>query len=273
MNNTFSFRRFGTYFLYDLREVWKNNSKAFYLFGGAGVILYVVWVLFSLVFTQTWTAPIIWARAGVFAAAVFGLSLYYARMYGFLTERKAGSKYLMIPASSGEKFASMMVISIIVVPIVFTAIYLALDGLLTLVDKTAGTALIAGIGEIKDGFNALMEMEGDGFTMSFGWFIVSMIISSVQNLLFFLLGGLIFKKWKIAGSIGVSLLIGIVLGNVIGLIVNGEDFLEWAQSIENKDLAVEELSRRILLWANIVGGIISVGLATGIFFRIKTLKH
>ena len=126
MNDTFSFRRFGTYFLYDLREVWKNNSKAFYIFGGAGVMLYVVWVLFSLVFTQTWTAPVIWARAGVFAIAIFGMSLYYARMYGFLTERKAGSEYLMIPASTGEKFASMMVISIIVVPVVFTVICLKL---------------------------------------------------------------------------------------------------------------------------------------------------
>lgn len=270
MNSSFSFRRFGTYFLYDLREVWKNNSKAFYIFGGSGVMLYVVWVLFSLVFTQTWTAPVIWARAGVFGLAVCGLSLYYARMYGFLTERKAGSQYLMLPASTGEKFASMIVISIIVVPIVFTAIYLALDGAITLLDKTAGSSLIAGIGEIKSGFNKMVEAEGDGFVISFGWFIISIVISSIENLLYFLLGGLIFKKWKIAGSIGVSLLIGIIFGNIFGLIVTGDGFEYWTKLLEADP---EGISRQVLIWSNVICGLISAGLATGIYFRIKTIKH
>ena len=52
MNDTFSFRRFGTYFLYDLREVWKNNSKAFYIFLAAMVLFYFWTITMSSFYNQ-----------------------------------------------------------------------------------------------------------------------------------------------------------------------------------------------------------------------------
>ena len=38
MNETFNFSRFWTYFKYDLKQMWRNHSKAAILIAGAGVI-------------------------------------------------------------------------------------------------------------------------------------------------------------------------------------------------------------------------------------------
>jgi hypothetical protein len=57
MNETFNFSRFWTYFKYDLKQMWRNHSKAAILIGGASAIFYVIWLLCSLVFAQHWTTP------------------------------------------------------------------------------------------------------------------------------------------------------------------------------------------------------------------------
>ena len=104
MNETFNFNRFWTYFKYDLKQMWRNHSKAAIMIGGASAIFYVVWVLFSLVFFQHWTSPVIYARFGVLVLAFAVLEFYQAYTYGYLTDKKKGSAWLMIPASKAEKF-------------------------------------------------------------------------------------------------------------------------------------------------------------------------
>ena len=85
MKEIFDFKRFWTYFKYDLKQMWRNNSKGAILIGGASAILYVVWVLLSLVFAQHWSSPVIEVRAVVLMLAFGILELYQVRTYGYLT--------------------------------------------------------------------------------------------------------------------------------------------------------------------------------------------
>ena len=43
MNEIFDFKRFWTYFKYDLKQAWRNHSKAAIMIGGASAIFYVIW--------------------------------------------------------------------------------------------------------------------------------------------------------------------------------------------------------------------------------------
>ena len=122
----------------------EHHSKAAIMIGGASAIFYVIWVLASLVFTQHWSSPIIYARMGVFLLAFAILELYMVRSYGYLTEKKAGSNWLMVPASKAEKFVSMLLMVCIVIPLLFFVVYMVLDGFLSLVDPTYGEALFTG---------------------------------------------------------------------------------------------------------------------------------
>ena len=135
MNEIFDFKRFWTYFKYDLKQMWRNHSKAAIMIGGASAIFYVIWVLCSLVFAQHWSSPVIYARIGVFFLAFTILELYMVRAYGYLTEKKAGSSWLMIPASKAEKFVSMILMVCIVIPLLFFVAYALIDGVLALVEN------------------------------------------------------------------------------------------------------------------------------------------
>jgi hypothetical protein len=144
MNETFNSSRFWTYFKYDLKQMWRNHSKAAILIGGASAIFYVIWLLFSLVFTQQWNTPPIAARVVILVIAFAILELYQVRTYGYLTEKKAGSAWLMIPASKAEKYVSMLLVTLVVIPLLFFAVYFLIDGFLALVDPTYGQALLTG---------------------------------------------------------------------------------------------------------------------------------
>ena len=272
MNETFNFNRFWTYFKYDLKQMWRNHSKAAILIGGASAIFYVVWVLISLVFAQRWTAPPIAARAVVFVLAFAVLNIYAARLYGHLTEKKAGSAWLMIPASKAEKFVSMLLVTLIVIPLLFFAVYFIIDGFLSLVDPTFGQALISGISGIYSQFiEGVTTFSAESpVIVTPSSMIFPMIVSFFCNFLYFLLCGICFKKNKIVGAFailfGISLLSSLLLGLFVPQYVqniqvdaNEEDVVRWVVNTMNVSIAFTCL--------------LTIGLAWGVWRRIKTIQH
>ena len=272
MNETFNFNRFWTYFKYDLKQMWRNHSKAAILIGGASAIFYVVWVLMSLVFAQRWTAPPIEARAVVFVVAYTILMIYAAHFYGHLTEKKAGSSWLMIPASKTEKFVSMLLVTLIVVPLLFFAVYFVLDGFLSLVDPTFGKALVGGMSGLYAQFIEGITRFGDEspVLLTPSSIIFPSIVSIFCNLLYFLLCGICFRKNKIVGAFailfGLSLVSSLVMGlflpqfvSNIEISLDEEQMLHWAVNLMNISVAVSCL--------------ITIGLGWGVWRRIKTIQH
>ena len=272
MNEIFDFKRFWTYFKYDLKQMWRNHSKAAIMIGGASAIFYVIWVLCSLVFTQHWSSPIIYARVGVFCLAFTILELYMVRAYGYLTEKKAGSAWLMIPASKTEKFVSMILMVCIVIPLLFFVAYMAIDGLLALVDPTYGQALISGgvgaYGKIIEGITALSEESMIVFAPSSLVFIA--IIGLFCNFLYFHLCGICFKKNKLVGAIAILFGLSLVMSLLTGIFVP-----QWIKSgvADLDDLQVARWFTGVMNVSVILTCLLTVGLGWGVWRRIKTIQH
>ena len=273
MNEIFDFKRFWTYFKYDLKQAWRNHSKAAIMIGGASAIFYVIWVLTSLVFTQHWSSPIIYARMGVFILAFAILELYMVRSYGYLTEKKAGSNWLMVPASKAEKFVSMLLMVCIVIPLLFFVVYMVLDGFLSLVDPTYGEALFTGFtgayGKLLEGLTEFSAESPIAFTPSS--FVFPTIISLFSNFLYFLLCGICFKKNKLVGAIailfGLSLVLSLLTGIFAPRIFTNIDFNNM------DDMQIARWVTGCMNAGVIFSCVLTVGLGWGVWHRIKTIQH
>ena len=275
VNETFSAQRFGQYFLYDLKQLWHNNGKAAIALGFISVICYIVWVIFSLIFTGEWHAPSVAARLSFFALGAAILVFYQTRTYGHLTEKKAGQSWLMVPASALEKFLSMMIITIFVIPVAYVVSYLALDILIGLFDKTTGGPLVAEASAVLDKTNVFFSAANEeGFQFHLSTFFLPFVLQFIYNLLYFLLCGLCFRKWKILGALGISMLISMVTTPILTPFV----YKYWTPAItannyEGDPAAISEMVNQIMNYAIGFNLLLLLGVAAGIYYRLRTLKH
>ena len=280
MNETFSAGRFFKYFLFDNKQLWSRHTRAIVTFGGLGVILYIVTVLLGLLFSQTWYGPSIWARVITLAFASLVLVFYQTKTYGYLTDPKAGAAWLMVPASRLEKFVSMMIITLIEIPVVFLATYLCVDGIIALIDPTVEGAILTSVGSIFTDFNNFVSENSSEISLGItaGGLTFQFWLNICTNLLFFLLCGICFKKHKIGTGIGILVGLGLLFTICSGLFVSSGLFTDWARSTaEGLADAPIERTQRLLNWTLnsefFFNGLAVLGLGTGIFFRIKSLKH
>ena len=275
VNDTFSAQRFGQYFKYDLRQLWHNNGKAALALGFISVICYIIWVAFSLIINGTWQAPGLVARLVFFGIGSIILIYYQTRTYGYLTEKKAGQSWLMVPASTLEKFVSMMIITIVVIPLAYLVSYLALDSLIGLLDKTSGGPLLGGIGSVMDSVNsALSAANEEGFQFNLAAFMIPSVIQFIFNLLYFLLCGICFKKWKILGGIGIMLGAEAVITPVFSSVI----FKYWTPLISGEEYqgdpaVINDIMHQVAIYANVVNIVLLLAVSVAIYYRIKTLKH
>ena len=172
MNNTFSFKRFWRFFLYDIRRWATSYGPSFLIMSLMPLVLYAITMTFSLVFTQEATHPVLIARTTVLAVTASLLFITYpSSVYGFVTDKKAGGAYLMLPVSRLEKFASMMLNVLVIVPAIFFAIYLGTDALLCLIDTACGDSLLKSAGTAITFLSTFGgSMEGTEQIISFNFF-------------------------------------------------------------------------------------------------------
>ena len=264
MKKIFSFDRFFKYFKYDLVNAKSNFGLALIILGFLPLMTFIVSNLFSLVFTGSWVNnTFATGISGVAFGATYVISsiILGVKLYGSLTDKKAGSNWIMIPASTFEKFLSMFLIVFVIAPVCLAVLLLASDMLLSLLPGyTPVTSWI------KD---VVSTMANSGFKVNY----VALIWVMWGNYaLAFLLGAIIFKKAKVGKTILWMFIIatvsGIVATNFIGMTNITESFI--------KDAAVVDMSSfqsRLNWFLNIsyIGWIAL--LCAGIFWRLKTIKH
>ena len=238
--------------------------------GLSGLILYVIAVGFGLLFDGgQWSGPAIKSRFAMFYMAGVILQLYQTRTYGYLTDKRKGSAWLMLPASTFEKWLSMIIMTLIVIPILFLVVYLGTDALLAALDPTVGNSLLYSFGHgMRDVADEFVTINGEyNTTWSIGFFLPSLIAGFYFNYLFFLLCGLLFKKHKILGAFAIIFVASSLLSIVASM-------LDINTSVEVNDFADAELQiRHIMNTVTWVAALLAAGVAGGIFWRLKTLKH
>ena len=268
-SEVFNGQRFWTYFKYDFTQMWRNHVKASIIIGFSGLILYILGIAFNAVFNQVWAAPGFGSRVVVFICACFALELYQTRTYGYLTNRRKGASWLMIPASTFEKWLSMILMTLVVIPVAFLATYTVIDGILALADPTYGELLISAAKTvIKNGQEALAQANTEySTTWSLGYVAMPAIIGYICNFLYFLLCGISFKRNKILWAFIILFVASIVFSTVmttLGL----QTHYDFDEPVE-----AEALIRSVIHWSTAFSALLAVCLAGGIFYRIKTLKH
>ena len=279
MNNTFSFNRFRKYFRYDLKRWVASFGPTLLLMSAVPVILYTFIAIYSLLFSGQWDTPGETTRivASVITTVVMVL-IYPASVYGYITDKKAGSSFLMIPASVPEKFLSMLLNTIFVVPLTFGLIYLSLDGIICAIDGSCGGSLFKCV---RDGVNTILTFPfSSDAPVSVSLF--SMWIHSAGSALFFLLGALFFKKHKILYPlliiVGLQMFFSILFGIVISLgLIDIDSFGLWTERIAEQYLSNPDFLGWAIPAFNILATLwdilVFAAFATAVYFRLKTIKH
>lgn len=292
-NDIFNFRRFGKYFATDIKTCWSNYGLSLLTISLiTPIVLYVVLTAFNLIMTSTWDGPDMGFRFFTICVAMFCIVVTMpVKCYGRITEKQYGSFWLTLPASRLEKFASMFIMTCIIVPVTGLAMYLGMDAVICAIDHTCGNSLIAGGIEFMGSLNNLNELamnmgdetitiEGQGAVQSIleqissPWLYVDEIFGITLP---FLLGAIFFKSGKTAKTI-LSL---IAFSTAISIIMT--PFLSsWAtemisQAGEDPNMILQSLSngifRHLTLIDTISDTVCNLALMAGIWFRIKTLKH
>jgi hypothetical protein len=278
MNKTFDIKRFGKYFAYDIKSIWKENSIFLLVWCLLPVFIYLVYMFFSFVGggLQTFISgelsrPPIALRGGLFAtAAILFIMVFPSKAFGFITEKAKGSSWLMLPASRFEKYLSMMLISLVLVPLAFFLTYLLSDALVCLVDGKCGGSIFSSWSIINniDPSEEDIKLGGNGL-----WFIVSWVL---QTSSIFLLGALLFKKSKVLKTIlslfVISMLLSIIMVTVVKVFHidfpdMGIRFVEWAKKhADNMDYWFN-------FWANVELAFIVIGCGLWSWFRVKKIQH
>ncbi len=275
MDNTFKISRFRKYFVYDLKRQWKNIGMLMLIFALFPIIFYMIYMFFAAMFDGGLMkifigleidGPAGGTRFGVFAVmSTIFVMLFPSRAYGEITNKAKGSEWLMLPASRLEKFTSMMLISLIVIPLVYVVVYFLSDAFVCLLDKSCGDSLMS--------FRINKEIGSSDFVIPANgfWILASSIVG---NAIVFLLGGLIFKKWKVVGTVLVLFALQMVFSGLLSVFITNADLDWWGNwfadwTIRHADSIDIWLNAFINFWLLLILAICG----TWSWFRIKRLQH
>ena len=288
-NDFFNFRRFGKYFSSEIRTCWSNYGLSLMTISLLfPVSLYFVVSAFNLIVRSNWDGPDMGLRTFIFTVAMICIVVTMpVKCYGKITEKRFGTSWLMIPASTFEKVLSMVLMTIFIAPIASACIYLGTDALLCTIDKTCGTAIIPSVKELFDFFiNESFATDGDmqAFPalahfvkeISSPWLYVDDIIGIS---LWFLAGAIYFKSGKTAKTILAFIAVSMVLSMAITPFMSTymKEFAMRMTVMDSQE-AVERLFnmgivRHAALVDTINDTVANLIMLGFIYFRIKTLKH
>jgi hypothetical protein len=263
MSNVFDFKRFGNYFGYSLRNGAVNFGLSLLICALMPAVVFVFYELIMLVFSGNFPASSEWLRD---FAAVLGLIVAVmiapAKLFGCITDKSRGTAYLMIPASTFEKWLSVILICILVLPLCFLALMVAGDALMMLIFGSAYADQYL-FTYLCQSFNLdLGELKLNAFAFGYAdW---------ITGILTYALGAVWFKKAKV----GKTLLCMMLLSVIIGLLFSGvsQEVFFSDESLLN-GLEPNAAATWVNVFCNAIVWIWAALLAAAIYLRLKTIKH
>ena len=287
----FNINRFGRYLVTDIRNAIARYGISLLVMASISFAGYLLAGFFSMFLGQGWYSMNLVYRITLFViSAVVILISSPSKIYGFFTDKKEGSSFLTMPVSTMERTVSMVIVCCIAVPFAFLAIYLSLDQIVCLLDRSCGESIIMAV---NDGQNYLSNVMGKMYSdigsvmpdfedikaFSNPWLYYDDMAGS---LLIFLLGALWFKSSKPAKTIGFMILFSIVLSMLLTPILT-HGVLERFQEAANSGMSPEELmdSFPLITWMvkhavltdTLSDTFVNVLLFVLIWLRVKKMEH
>lgn len=268
MSNIFNFSRFGKMLEWDLKNIIRTWGISFLTVIAIPFII-EIFVIGSHIVSGSPDAIQCSQEARLFA--FIGIlcafcTFFPAVAYGFVTDKKLGSRYVLLPASVTEKFISMLLCSLVIVPAALVCGYLISDGILSIVGLNQGDSLAKCIIN-----NA--SISGDDITVNL---LGVVYMGFTINMLTFLLGALWFKYKKVAKTILAIFALNVVFWSVAATFFNQIDFdTEFFRNhlagFLMMDVNNMELVINLVLYSYFLVGFSVLGAL--VFWRLKTVKH
>ncbi len=277
MSNTFNISRFCKYFGFDLKSRWKDQGLFLVIFAILPVIFHLIYLFFAALGYDGINAlfsgapisrPPLGLRAGVFALATgIFLMVFPSRTYGFLTDKAQGSEWIELPASRIEKFTSMMLTCLVIIPAAFFCVYLLSDALVCLIDSNTGTSLFGAWRDFDPGFSeGMVQFGAKGL-----WFLVASVLQTVSV---FLLGALLFKKGKISKTILALFVISMTVSAIAASAASMIDLKTFAETLEKwAENHLGNIDFWFNFWSNLILAVVVGGLGLWSWFKVKNLQH
>lgn len=273
MKEIFNFKRFGRFLLYDLRNAKNYFWLSLLICAAMPMISFAIAQMFARLFVGTWIDegfPI--QLMSVILATIVVILTFPVKAYGSITDKRAGSNWLMIPASAEEKTLSVIVTSCVALPLAFFTLILGFDALTGLMFPDYWPApLITRMCEFGDSLKAQTEgvVEMNIFNLvSYCW---------ASNILTFILGSIFFKKAKIGKTFLVLFLIGQVVSMLLSMLLIGTPafadlFQGNVESFNDPAFSLQMLKRASWLIGIYYWGYLALIIAL-LWARVKTMKH
>src|SRR5574344_861054 len=265
MSDFFNFNRFQKVFNYDFKNNISNFGLSALLLACGPLFCYAIASVMSFLLAHyTWMGgPVLSARIGCFVAiSICFLLMFPSKVYGFITDKRAGSSYLMIPASSFEKFISMMLNVLIIFPAFYLLVYAGLDYILCQLDPHCGNSLLYAAQQASTNLslttNSFLDIS-----------IFRCFLSMFEILLAFLLGAIYFKNRKISMVILIYIALCIFTSITIFTFLGNRP---WEMGISDANYAYHYANAYSWL-SKIFQILITIGLMTWVYFRVKTIKQ
>ena len=267
MNNVFDSKRFGNYFLYDLRRAKNNYLISLLLMGLMPVAFYLIYQFFSLITGHGVTELPIESKIAAICISVCAVMLGAgAKIYGSITEKRAGSDFLMLPASTLEKWLSMVLIVCIVLPVALFALLFVSDGIMGLFFPNSYGSRLFDLDALRGTI--------DGFTGDEGLYLnvpAALFLNWCESLLIFTLGAVCFKKAKVAKTLLCMMAFSMIISPLMVLIFGRTNIdTDWLmERFNDADSIINTFNWTL----NIIYTVVIGGLLAGLYVRLRTLKH
>ena len=290
-SDVLNMNRLGRYLVTDIKNAIARYGISLLVMASISVAGYLLAGFFSLFVGQGWISMGVVGRATLFTiSGIVILISSPSKIYGFFTDKKEGSSFMTLPVSTLERTLSMVIVCCIVVPFSFLAIYLSLDQIVCLLDRSCGESIIMAINDGQYYLSNVMEKMyseigtvmpdfADIKAFSNPWLYYDDLAGT---LLTFLLGALWFKSSKPAKTVGVMILVSIVLSLIFAPIFT-HGLVERFQEAVDSGMSPEELmdSFPLITWMvkhavltdTLSDTFVNVILLVLIWLRVKKVEH
>lgn len=284
MNNTLNINRFGKILKHDGLNFFPNLILTLAILWAIPVIVYLAVALMPT--NDTKDAVDAFSRVDLISTlANIAIIIAPARLYRYCNDSRKGIGYAMLPASTLEKFLSMLIYCVIVTPIVYVAGALAIDSILALFHGPYEGFAVSVYFDTFAKINAVFQRDGIMLDESFMLYYASispifmLILSAIGTLTIssiFMFGNMIFKKRKTGKMLGILIILFIIfMIVVINYVAHNEAINLYFQQMndDNKAEFIKNIIFRtmdITFYAEII---ISALMLFGVYRKIKTQKY
>lgn len=256
MNDVFSFGRFAKLFRYECINYLPRHIKGMAVYSGMIVLLWLF----------TWTMNTEMTDRAPFVGFLFYVAVALAPyfVYGEFNHRKRGYNYAMLPASVLEKFLSMLLMCLVVIPVLT---YL----LLSFTDAALYCASYIGGGKFT-GLVFYNPFTDDIFLMgNYNWLENILILTGTVS--YIMMFNALFRRFKIVKSMIAHVLLTFLLqiGAFLTVLLFTFDFFD----LSDIGLLLENYEGKTIYHALIVSfTLLSIlVLQTIVYLRIKKVNY